>query len=194
MIVYVPFKDGDHAKSRLAGALTIRQRKDLASSMLRHVVEVASRAPMVDEVVLVSPRPIELDGISRWIADSGRGLNEALHHAVRVVDAGRASPIVVLHGDLPLLRVEDLEGAMGLLREHDRVIACDRHGTGVNMMIAASRVGATFRFGHGSAGLFRAESGSIAEYASDSIAMDIDTPEDLHRLAAHPFPRARHVA
>jgi len=174
-VAIIPLKQGDGQKSRLADALSKAERDTLMESLFRHVLGQLEAATEIHRVILLSPRRPTPCGIE-WCPDLGRGLNAELDD-LRAQLARQ--DVMVVHGDLPLLRASDISR---LASEAERVgvaIAPDRHGTGTNAI--ALRRGVPFRFAFGE-GSFRRHS-AFAPHAAiivrPGLSHDLDTPHDL---------------
>ena len=165
----------------------------LASQLLQRVLGVA-RA-VTDDVVVISParalaEVVEPTG-ARLIVQRGMGLNEGLEQARFDALVDDVETLVVLHGDLPNLRPEDVATLIDALPGGDApavAIAPDRAGTGTNGLVLRPPGVIRFRFGPGS---FAAHTEEVAHAGvplvavnKAGLAFDLDTPEDLARWLA----------
>lgn len=176
------------AKTRLAPVLDHDERIALARTLLVRVLRVARQA--CDDVVVISPSaeldPIVIDSGARLAVQRGMGLNAGLDQAREIATADGIERLVVLHGDLPNLAVDDVraltDAAAGL---PSVAIAPDRLGTGTNGLALSPPGVIGFRFGGGSFAAHRAEAEAAgvepAIVARPGLAFDLDTPEDLAR-------------
>lgn len=162
----------------------------LASQLLQRVLGVANE--VTDDVVVISPsRPlaeiVEAAG-ARLAVQRGMGLNAGLDQARSDAILDGIHTLVVLHGDLPNLRRDDIltlirglpgDGAPGV------AIAPDRAGTGTNALALQPPGVINFRFGTGSFARHADEvqRAGVPCVAVDraGLAFDLDTPEDLAR-------------
>jgi 2-phospho-L-lactate guanylyltransferase len=171
----VPLKTVGERKSRLAGLLSAADRHSLSERMFAHVIAVLSGHPAIGSVVLLSAL-LPDDWAGFWIADEGRGLNAEL-------EAARAqlaeSPLLVLHGDLPLLAPSDIDDFLGAATRAGIAIAPDRAGRGTNALAVMPGHAISFRFGPDSCRLHLAQAPMAAVINRQGLACDIDTPEDL---------------
>jgi 2-phospho-L-lactate guanylyltransferase len=187
VVVVVPVRSLEGAKSRLGAVLDAEERRDLVARLLARTVAAALRTPGVAEVVVVSPDPdvlalAERAG-ARTVAQPSRGLNPAIGEA-RAASPG-AGRLLVLPADIPGVSPAAL-GA--LLDAGDRagppsvVLAPDRHGRGTNALlldppdVIDPAFGGDSRAGHA----WLAESADIrfVELAG-ILELDMDTPDDL---------------
>jgi 2-phospho-L-lactate guanylyltransferase len=188
--IIVPHRGLEAAKTRLAPSLDPEERIMLASQLLQRVLRVARE--VTDDLVVISPsRPLAeiVDAAgARLVVQRGMGLNEGLDQARSDAVLDGIHTLVVLHGDLPNLRADDIltlihglpeDGAPGV------AIAPDRAGTGTNALALQPPGVINFRFGTGSFAkhaeeVERARVPCVAVNRA-GLAFDLDTPEDLRR-------------
>jgi 2-phospho-L-lactate guanylyltransferase len=189
----VPVKPFDDAKERLATGLAAEQRRVIAEAMVRDVFAAIGRARELDGVVVISAEPkiAEIaEGIADAVIEDARtGHSDAALLGVAWAKDNDFDRVVMLPGDCPLLDPDQLDD---LLRrcEDDRIefaIIPDRMGTGTNALViqppdaVAPSFGPDSRQRHIAMGL--AASRRVAEHEVDSLALDLDTAEDLMELA-----------
>jgi 2-phospho-L-lactate guanylyltransferase len=181
--VIVPIKTGSGGKSRLGSCLTPAARVSLVEAMARRVTEALAQAHGIARVLVLSgarphcPR-------AGWLRDVGNGLNPALHDAARRLGD---IPLLVVHGDLPLVTGQDIEALIGAAAGGG-AIAPDRYGKGTNAIALARAPGLPFLFGEDSYARFMAASaGRLAVVRRPGLALDIDVPEDLDAARAAGF-------
>jgi len=190
MRIIVPHRGLEAAKTRLAPSLDPSERVMLASQLLQRVLRVARE--VTDDVVVISPsRPlaeiVEASGC-RLSVQRGMGLNEGLDQARSDALMEGIETLVILHGDLPNLRADDIRTLCGALPDGDGpgvAIAPDRAGTGTNGLALRPPGVIGFRFGVGS---FAAHAEAVERAGVPAVAVnraglafDLDTPEDLAR-------------
>lgn len=178
----VPVRPSAQGKTRLASALAAEERAQLSEYLLAHVTRVMTSVPAVSEVIVLSQlRPQRWRGC--WLEDTGCGLNAELQR----VAAGVASPIVVIHADLPLLSKADVEALIAAANV-DVAIAPDRHDTGTNALALPKERNFLFSFGPGSFSRHVAAGNGGAKVVRRlGLALDIDTPDDLAAAKAEGF-------
>jgi len=190
----VPLKDLVQAKTRLAGLLRPSERRALAQAMVQDVLSVLSGHPEVARVTLLSDDP----GAEMLAANYGcdclaerdlgaSGLNALLEEAVTRLARGTGQPLLVLHGDLPLLGSDDITAVLAQQRGcGGLVIGCDREGTGTNLLAFEEGCAVPFRFGPDSCArhLAAARAAGITALVVQrpGIALDIDGPPDMVAL------------
>lgn len=192
----VPLKDLVQAKTRLAGLLRPSERRALAQAMVEDVLAVLSQHPRVGRVTLVSDDPCAglLAGkyqIDCWTEESlgCRGLNAVVQRASERLLAASEAPLLVLHGDLPLLTAADISAVLDCQRQlGGLVIACDLQGTGTNLLAFERDSFPQFCFGSDSCAAHLAaarRAGTPVQILRRAgIATDVDDVQDLAVLLA----------
>lgn len=192
----VPLKDLVRAKSRLAGLLRPSERRALAQAMAEDVLTVLSRHPEIVRVTLVSDDPgaallADRYGVTCWSERSlgCSGLNAVVHCASARLLAAGASPLLVMHADLPLLSAQDISAVLERWRAFNAlVVAPDRHGTGTNLLAFTRESVPQFCFGVDSCRQYLdwAERAGVPSTVlhRPGIALDVDEPGDLAALMA----------
>lgn len=174
------------AKSRLSALFDPDVREKVVLAMLVDTLAAARAVPAVESITVVTPD----DTVAAAVRDLGAAvvsdptptghadpLNNAILEAYGPVSAASAN-IVVLQGDLPALRAEELADAIAAAAAHPRSFVADRQGTGTSALFAFG-VPPDPSLGADSARRHR-DSGAI-ELAGrwPGLRCDIDTPEDL---------------
>lgn len=191
--VILPIKPFDDAKERLATGLDPAARRTIAEAMVRDVFAALAQAREVDAVVVVSaePRIAEIAGevATAVIADERTGHSDAARAGVAWAIEHDCDKVVMLPGDCPLLDPQELDDLIVRTRE-DRVefvVIPDRMGTGTNGLVIKPPDAVSPSFGpdsrqrHIALGL--AAGRRTAEHEVPSLALDLDTAEDLLELA-----------
>lgn len=190
----VPLKDLVEAKSRLAGLLNPSERRALAQAMVEDVLAILSSHPDIGRVTLVSDDPCAAllanqYGIDCWpeAVLGCRGLNALVSRASERLLAAGDEPLLVLHGDLPMLDAADISVVLSCQQQRQGlVIACDSAGTGTNLLAFGADAMPVFQFGRNSCQR-HAESAAAAGQPVTvleriGLALDIDEPADLQAL------------
>ena len=199
----VPLKDLVQAKTRLAGLLDPSQRRALAQAMVEDVLAVLAAHPEITRTTLVSDDPgagllAERYGVD-YVPEASlgcRGLNAVVQCASELLLAKDESPLLVLHGDLPLLSCDDISVVLKAQRQlNGLVVACDRQGKGTNLLAFDASCAPRFCFGPDSRARHLAWAHSVAIPAKvlrrPGIALDIDEAADLKVLMASPGQELR---
>ncbi|MGH2896206.1 MAG: 2-phospho-L-lactate guanylyltransferase [Solirubrobacteraceae bacterium] len=190
-IAILPIKTLDDAKTRLAEELDPRPRRALVEAMFSDVLVALRRAKLVDQVLVVSRDHNAqriAGGYGAAVADDeDTGHNDAADRGIaRAIELG-ADRVLLVPGDAPLLDPVELDG---LLARHEPppsvLIVPDRHGTGTNALLLAPPDAMKPSFGPGSHDRHHrhASAAGIAAHTVEvsSLALDLDTPEDLHAV------------
>jgi 2-phospho-L-lactate guanylyltransferase len=195
----IPVKRFGAAKQRLLDRLDRPERAAVVKAMLTDVLAALESADRIERVIVVtgegraerialqhakrSKTPLEV------LQDpSDRGHSEAATLGIiRALSLG-AECSALLPGDCPLLDPGELDGALGRMTQGRVAVIPDRHGTGTNGLLLAPADAIGPAFGEGSAERHRdraARAGyEVATESLDSLALDLDTPDDLAALAA----------
>lgn len=192
----VPLKDLVQAKSRLAGLLRPSERRALAQAMVEDVLAALSREPRIERVTLVSDDPgaallAGKYGFDCW-SEEGlgcRGLNAVVRRASEILLAAHDQPLLVLHGDLPLLEARDLAAVIDAQQQlGGLVIASDLHGTGTNLLAFDRGSMPRFCFGTNSCELHQEAARDagipVLVVQRRGIATDVDEPGDVAGMMA----------
>lgn len=191
--VVVPVKRFGAAKSRLADALDPDARGTLAAAMLADVLAALGRCEQVERVLVVSGEHrarMAAIGAGAGLLDDPDDESHSLA-AIRGVHAAMhagASAAALLPGDCPLLVAAELDAELLELEAGSALVVPDRHGSGTNGLLLAPPDAIAPAFGPGSRDRHLAlarEAGVIGGVAEiPSLALDLDTPEDLDELGS----------
>ena len=180
----LPLKLSADRKSRLAPAMSLEDRRALGDRMALHVITQLRAVKAIDAILMLAPRPVPEWPVSH-VLDQGRGLNTELDELA----AGIAGPVLVIHGDLPLVSADDVSALIEAAHTGGSAIAPDRHGLGTNALALTARpLGFGYAFGPDSFALHRQRLGStLAVVNRDGLACDVDTQDDLEQARALNF-------
>ncbi len=194
----IPVKRFGAAKRRLLDRLDRPQRAAVVKAMLTDVLDAVARADSIERIIVVtgegraerialalarrSKTPLEVmeDPDDKGHSEAATlGIIRALSHGTETS--------ALLPGDCPLLDPNELDAALGRMSAGRVAVVPDRHGTGTNALLLApaDAIGPAFGEGSRERHLDRAR---LAGYDAvveelDSLALDLDTPEDLEALA-----------
>lgn len=197
----VPVKPMRLGKSRLAPVLSEEERIALNQQLLVHTVQTLKSMPELERVLVVSRDPGALALARHYGArtvqeDDSSQLNTALARATFVARSFHTHGVLVLPADLPFLDVDDIRRM--LAAAHDPpvvVVAPDRKREGTNALIISPPGTITYRFGKGSftrhCELARQAGARLEILDLPSLAVDLDSPEDLHLLDGWSVPIKR---
>ncbi len=190
-LVILPVKSFIGAKQRLQQLLTPGPRRALAEAMFSDVLVALRRSPAVDEVLVVTgdlaAQRIAGGHGATVLDDHDEGHNAAAAAGIRYALETGAERALLIPGDCPLLNPAELDQLLARPTEPESVlIVPDRHGTGTNALLLTPPDSLVPAFGPGSCERHaaHAEAGGVAHEVVEvpSLALDIDTPEDLQAL------------
>ncbi len=196
MWALLPLKDFVQAKQRLSGVLSATERRSLFHAMVQDVLEVLSREPALQRLVLVSDDPTASLLAEHYRADcwreaevGGRGLNGVVRAAVQRM-AGDTDTVMIVHGDLPLLNAAELRELIAQHRcepaPRKVTLATDRRGEGSNVLLCSPPAVIDFAYGPDSNRRHRelaaAAGAQFNECRLPGIGRDIDVSDDLQDL------------
>lgn len=196
MWVVVPCKKLHLAKRRLAPVLTARECRSLVSTMVSDVLFVLSRAIEVSGILVVSSDPAVADlarsfGAHCLSDHSDEGLLAACAGATAHLSTRGADGVMVVPGDLPLLRPGDIRQVVNTASVSPVVVLSpDNNDSGTNLVAMRPAGAIPYMFGENSFSLHvsAARSNKIEPIIvrSETLGLDIDTREDLVRFMKSP--------
>ena len=209
-IAILPLKTLAAAKQRLSGALGGGSRRALALAMFSDVLASLRHVRGLDRVAVVTA-----DHVAESLALAERFLvlpdtDQAGQSAASLVGVRHAldagfDRVLLVPGDTPLLDCDEVTALLerASRQELGTVIVPDRHGTGTNALLLSPPDALLPTFGPGSLerhlAAARAAEVRHAVERVPSLALDVDTPDDLSALrdllAAQPgvAPRTREL-
>lgn len=193
-LAIVPVKTFAAAKQRLADALARGSRASLAQAMFSDVLGALTRTNAVDAIVVVTndlaAETLAL-GMATVLPDEAEaGQSEAVAVGIRHAHVTGFERVLLVPGDTPVIDPGEVDQLLertagdGL----EVGIVADRHGTGTNALVLAPPDAIPAAFGPDS--LERHVTAAAAAGRShrvelcESLAHDVDTPEDLADLLA----------
>ena len=192
-IAILPIKSFGAAKQRLSSLLGSGSRQALAQAMFSDVLASLGHVPDLDGVAVVTANRVAQEAALRTgvtlLADAEEaGQSAAVQIGLRHALENGYERALLVPGDTPLL--DPLELAAMFDRANDDAttvtIVPDRHGEGTNALLLDLPAAIEPAFGPGSLERHRAAAVSAgAVHRVDtvaSLALDVDTPEDLAEL------------
>jgi len=194
LFAIVPVKDLSKAKERLASLLPQDVRTELAYAMLEDVLAALRGATLIDRIFIVTMdrKAMEIAGdvgIEIIEETEQKGESDSVDRASLVCKEMGADSVLVIPGDAPLIRSEDIDFIAGKEAVAPSVIlvpARDRMGT--NAILRTPPDAIPSRFGHDSFRKHLEEAGNmgiaVEYYENERVGLDIDHPEDLKLFAS----------
>jgi 2-phospho-L-lactate/phosphoenolpyruvate guanylyltransferase len=194
----IPVKGFRNAKQRLSAFLGSAEREALAEAMLRDVLRQVPGARGILETVVVTGddkvAKIAASLGARVILESAEtGETAAVDFARSSLKADGGEAVLIIPGDLPLVRRGDIEAVLAqvpdgqitpfalLVPSHDRL--------GTNALLLAPPDIIKLRFGYDSFSYhisqISAQGLPIRCFDNERIALDIDEPTDLERFLSY---------
>jgi 2-phospho-L-lactate guanylyltransferase len=192
-LAILPIKTLDAAKQRLARDLDPAPRRALVEAMFSDVLVALRRTTLVDQVLVVSRDHNAqriAGGYGAMVADDeDEGHNAAARRGIERAREMGIERVLLVPGDCPLLAPAELDELIGLSTQRvSALIVPDRHGTGTNALLLTPPEALAPSFGVGSheRHLGEAAAAGVAAQSVDvpSLALDVDTPEDLVAVEA----------
>ncbi|MCH8814411.1 MAG: 2-phospho-L-lactate guanylyltransferase [Chloroflexi bacterium] len=197
----IPAKSLDEAKGRLAGLLSDDERRQLTLAMLEDIVRTLQAVPRIDSISIVSPdaevlgKARELDANAIEEPTSVRGINQALSHGAKAISTDTGTLLVIL-ADVPAVTPSEIEAIIDAIPSGKGLVICPSAAKGTSALALRPPGAIPFRFGPDSFSAHKREalaSGlSTKVVRFDSLSNDIDEPDNLRELLAHPAESATH--
>lgn len=195
----VPIKRFRSAKSRLTGTVAAGLRPELAQATLTDVLAALTHSNGLERIIVVSGEPAARAAAGAagtdWLDDpTDDGHSEAACAGAEAAMAAGAECVALLPGDCPLVDPGELDVAIAGMAPRVVGVVPDRHGSGTNGLLLSPPDAIHPAFGPGSRErhleLARAAAMEPRVIEIPSLALDLDTDEDLrelaHRLGAEP--------
>jgi 2-phospho-L-lactate guanylyltransferase len=191
----LPVKRVGEAKQRLGAALDPTARAALAPAMVADVVAALRETKLLDALLVVSSEPVAArlarEANASLVAEPGEPGQSAATRAGmrRAAELGFARALLV-PGDCPLIAPAEVDALLERAAERalDVAIVPDRHEEGTNALLLDPAGDFLPAFGPGSLARHTEQAERLGLRHSiervPSLALDIDTPEDLEALVA----------
>lgn len=198
----LPAKSLDEAKGRLADLLNDDERRILALAMLEDIVRALQAVPRIDSISIVSPdsevlaKAWELEADAIEEPESVHGINQALSYAARQIADGGANTLLVVLADVPAATPTEFDALISALRPERSIVISPSSANGTSVLALRPPDAIPFVFGEDS---FEAHEQAASDAGVDfnvvrfeSLANDIDEPDDLRQLLSQPAETATH--
>ncbi|MFZ0771302.1 MAG: 2-phospho-L-lactate guanylyltransferase [Candidatus Sulfotelmatobacter sp.] len=194
-MILIPVKNLAAAKQRLAAVLDQPARTELAQAMLHDVVATLAAWPRRPACTLVTGDPFAIELARQYdfeiIPDrENPGETGAIDMATRLCEARGIDSTLVIPADIPLIQASELDQILAHAPAEGTVLAPAADGRGTNAVFRRPANLFPLRFGNDSFKLHLAAAKATGKPCEvlqlPGIALDVDNPEDLRRLLAHP--------
>ena len=197
-VALIPIKGFRNAKQRLSSLLSCAARELLAEAMFHDILAQVRAARGLAATFVVTGdgkvASIALTAGAEVIRENAEnGETGAVDFARLELKRVGCEAVLILPGDMPLVRAEDIEAVLAqvpadvaspfalLVPSHDRL--------GTNALLLAPPDVIGLRFGYDSFNFHlaqvRARGLPVRVYENEHIALDIDEPNDLERFLAY---------
>lgn len=189
-IAILPVKRLDSAHSRLSGVLNPEQRRRLAEATFLDALGKIRHCRAIDETIVVTADS-SVARRARWLghevvaqSEDGGHSQAASAGARAAMDRG-ANRVAMLPTDCPLFEPAEIDDRLGQT-PRAALIVPDHRGTGTNALVLSPPDAFEPAFGPDSCAKHvaraRAAGVNFALEELDSLALDLDTPEDMTAL------------
>jgi 2-phospho-L-lactate guanylyltransferase len=190
-LAVLPMKTFSEAKRRLRLQLSPGERRALVEAMFSDVLVALRRARMVERTIVVSADHIAQQIAAGYgasvAADDDRGHNRAAAIGVQIAMEQGAERVLLVPGDCPAVSPAELDALVGRpVVGRSVLVVPDRHGTGTNALLITPPDALAPSFGPDSRKRHHDEATAanldVEVVEVSSLALDVDTPDDLEAL------------
>jgi 2-phospho-L-lactate guanylyltransferase len=194
-VILVPVKNLSAAKQRLAAVLDQPARTELAQTMLHDVVATLTAWTRRLACALVTSDSFAIELARQYdfeiIPDPANpGETGAIEMATRLCVSRGIDSTLVIPADIPLIQASELEQILAQAPDEGSVLAPAADGRGTNAALRRPANLFPLRFGNDSfkphLAAAQATGKPCVVLHLPGIAVDVDNPEDLQQVLAHP--------
>jgi 2-phospho-L-lactate/phosphoenolpyruvate guanylyltransferase len=194
-VILIPVKNLSAAKQRLASVMDQAARTELAQAMLHDVAAALAAWPRGSECAFVTSDPFAFELAEKYdfeiIPDrTNPGETGAIEMATSLCVARGIDNTLVIPADIPLIQASELDEILAQAPDEGTVLAPGADGRGTNAAFRRPANLFPLRFGNDSfephLAAARATGKPCVVLQLPSIAIDVDNPEDLQQILAHP--------
>lgn len=191
----LPLKGLKGAKNRLSNILEPQDRAALVAAMARDVLSALTSATSLAGTLVISDADDIKELVKEYCVElipegEAKGLNEAISHAATILANRGVDAMMVIHGDIPLIKPRDIDAIINAsLPAPSVTIAPCTHMDGTNVMVCSPPDVISFHYGKQSFSKHMKAAADIeleaVQISNDRLALDIDTDEDLQVLIGY---------
>jgi 2-phospho-L-lactate guanylyltransferase len=190
-LAILPIKSFEEAKRRLRHHLSAGERHALAEAMFADVLIALRRSAAVQGIIVVSAHHVAQQIAAGYgasvVEDLNRGHNPAAALGINAAVRTGAERVLLVPGDCPALDPAELNALIDRPAPPRSVlIVPDRHGTGTNALLLTPPDALAPSFGPDSRKRHHDEATAanldVEVVEVSSLALDVDTPDDLEAL------------
>ena len=194
-MILVPVKNLSAAKQRLAAVLDQPARTELAQAMLQDVVATLAAWARRPACALVTSDPFAIELAKQYdfeiIPDPANpGETGAIEMATRLCIERGLDSTLVIPADIPLIQASELDQILEHAPDEGSLLVPAADGRGTNAAFRRPANLFPLRFGNDSFKPHLAAAQATGKpcivLQLPGIAIDVDNPEDLQRVLAHP--------
>lgn len=194
LLILVKYPEAGAVKTRLSPLFSPEDAACLARAMAEDLIEKHRKADDYDVIVCCAP-PERYDDVRSWLGDGvalerqeGNDLGARQHNALKSAFEAGYRKAAVMGSDVPLVTIEDVTEAFGLLEDVDVVIGPSDDGGYYLLGAKAPHESIFSGISWGDGSVFGETTGRVAEagleYRIAASRYDIDSSEDAERLWA----------
>ncbi|MHA1784280.1 MAG: 2-phospho-L-lactate guanylyltransferase [Candidatus Helarchaeota archaeon] len=187
----IPIKSFKNSKNRLKNDLEDEVRIKLCQFMARDVLNVVSKTEYFDKIIIISK---EKDFFFQYLnekiilvnEEEETGINNAIYLVFKRFNINDKDSILILHSDIPLLTLEDLQLITEKINSFKRIaiIISSLRKDGTNALFLKPANLINIQFGENSyerhlKALLKIKDLEIVSIECKNISLDIDTLQDL---------------
>jgi 2-phospho-L-lactate guanylyltransferase len=185
----IPVKSLSKAKMRLSVVLNPQERQAFTLAMFEDVLNAVKRSRVHQTVVISSDLVVQKFahrfGVTT-LQEKAYGLNKVIAQATSWCIQKDAESVLILPGDIPLLKPEDVNKMISLSSEEPCIVISPSRNEGTNALLLKPPNVIQPRFGPDSFRKHLSEASTqkvlSKVYSSNRISLDIDSVEDLKLL------------
>jgi len=184
----IPVKRLTEGKSRLAARLSASERAELISDLVRRAVDALRESGMVERIALATPEVALAQGLKVDALPDGGSLNAALRGAVDWATEMGAAGLLILPGDLPLVRGGDVHAIAAALPDPPAISIAPTRDGGTGALLLSPPAVIPLSFGPASferhLQLAHDCGVRVSPVMRTALSFELDTVEDLDLFAA----------